>query len=150
PARGGRHPSAGRFPPDQRPVPGPAACGRRACRAGLPGPRVASTGRRTPPLHGHLWPGDDPVRVADRPAAVRRAYRAGAARAGTYTGPSPALSPQPRGDATPGGVLSAMFAEEPVAALLPRLRSVDATALPPGRPGGPDGAGRVGAQATAT
>src|SRR5262249_35655921 len=85
----------------------------------LPDP---APGRRPPPVHRRLRPGDDPVRTADRPAAVRRAHRAGDAGAGAHAGPRPAFALQPRGDAAPGGVLPSLPAEEPVEALFPRLR----------------------------
>src|SRR5262249_50419495 len=94
-------------------------------------------------------PGGDPVRAADRPAAVRRGHRAGNAGAGALAGPGPALPPQRRGDAAPGGVLPAVPAEEPVAALLPRLRPDNATAALAGQPGGPGRAGRAVGRAAA-
>ena len=69
----------------------------------LPGPRAGRRPeRRAAPLHGHLRPGADPVRAADRPAAVCRSHRAGSAGAGAQSRPGPALAPQPRGDAAPG------------------------------------------------
>src|SRR5262249_29298681 len=111
--------------------PGPATRGRRrARRPWLSGPGTGPRlGHRAPPLHGHLRPRGHLVRVVDRPTAVWRGHRAGNVGACGRAGPCPALSPEPGGDSAPGGVLPALPAEEPMAALLPCLRPANATAL---------------------
>ena len=96
------------------------------------------------PGRGRLCPGGDPVRTADRPAALPGARRAGHARTGAVAGPGAAAPPAAEDAARSGDDLPQMPPEGAAAALRKRRGPGRRPAALPAGPADPGAAGRPG------